>query len=226
MPDVAFIFGEKFKDYDLDDTRYFVHDLRVMLTTNKINPKIYKVTKVNELAPKGIFKCIVKQDEFDEKKDNVDLMICDYYDDDGDIVIDKPINDDPDPTKTSVIHWAEIDSNGEIAPILTPTDAHLTIGETSYFIAEFSDNKPTNIQWRVEYVNVTSADEDLPDERKEYYCNLLKISQFGNGEVDNNNLASISLRPNKMKSLIGKKFKLIVENYDGEYMSSIEVEVK
>lgn len=228
MPDFAFIFGEKLHDYGLDDTRYFVHDLRVMLTTNEINPKCYKVTKINELAPKGIFKCIVKQDEFDEKKDNVELMVCNYYDEDGDVITDPIVPDTPDISKTSTIYWGKY-TDGKINKIdtsissLIPDGLH--IGETSYFISEFSDNKPTSVEWRVEYVDVTPADTTLKQERKDYYCGLLKINDFGENDVNETKISSISIRPNKVKSLIGKKFRIVVQNHDGQYNSSIEAEV-
>jgi hypothetical protein len=225
MPDVAFIFGEKHKDYDLDDTRYFVHDLRVMLTTNEINPKCYKVTKINELAPKGIFKCIVKQDEFDERKDNVELMVCNYYDEDGDVITDPITSENPDPEKSSEIFWAKLNENNELVKDDT-TDLSLSVGVTSYFMAEFSDDKVSNAEWRVSYVNVTTDDETLSDERKSYYCGLLKITDFGESVVNETVISSISLRPNKVKQLIGKKFLLEVQNHDGEYASSIELEVK
>lgn len=225
MPDVAFIFGEKYKDYNLDDTRYFVHDLRVMLTTNKINPKCYKVTKINELAPKGIFKCIVKQDEFDERKDNVELMVCNYYDEDGDVITDPISPDIPDPEKSSEIFWAKLNENNELVKDDT-ADLSLSVGVTSYFMAEFSDDKVSNAEWRVSYVNVTTDDETLSDERKSYYCGLLKITDFGESIVNETTISSISLRPNKVKQLIGKKFLLEVQNHDGEYASSIELEVK
>ena len=96
----------------------------------------------------------------------------------------------------------------------------------SYFISEFSDNKVSSVEWRVSYINVTSEDENLSDERKDYYCGLLKVADFGESHTDEIAVSSISIRPNKNMGLIGKKFLLTVQNHEGEYLSSIEVEVK
>ena len=225
LPDFHYVFGSNFSDYGFDDTRLFIHDIRVMLTTNQLEPKCYKVTKVNELAPKGIFKCIVKQDEFDENKDNVDLMVCNYYDDDGDVITDPTILEEPDVEKTSTIYSASLNENNELVKDEVLSQS-LSIGITSYYIAEFSDNKVSNAEWRVSYVNTTEADEELTQERKDYYCGLIKISDFGEQIGDEIAISSISIRPNKVKQLVGKKFLLTVQNYDGEYMSSIELEVE
>lgn len=224
LPDTNYIFGEDRDLYGLDDTRYFDYDLRLMLSTNTIHPKCYRVTKITELAPKGVLKCTVKQDEYDAKKDNVNLMICNYYDEDGDITIDENIPIDPDHSKTSIISFAK---NTEDGIVEDPEGTNeLVIGSTSYFIATFSDDSPTEIQWRIDYVDVTEDDLTLSNERKEYYCGLLKITHLAETCNDENKLIhSISVRPNKVKSLVNKKFKLNVENYDGEYKSSILLEV-
>lgn len=219
------MFGDKFANYGFDDTRYITHDLRLMLTLNKIHPQCWRVTKVNELQPKGILKLVVKEDEYDEKKDNLDLMVCNYYDEDGDVITDPISPDIPDPEKSSEIFWAKLNENNELVKDDT-ADLSLSVGVTSYFMAEFSDDKVSNAEWRVSYMNVTTDDETLSDERKSYYCGLLKITDFGESVVNETTISSISLRPNKVKQLIGKKFLLEVQNHDGEYASSIELEVK
>ena len=43
------------------------------------------------------------QDDFNEKRDNPDLLICDYYNDSGDALIDNPIADPQDEEKVSKI---------------------------------------------------------------------------------------------------------------------------
>lgn len=224
LPDIYYLFGDNFADYGFDDTRYITHDLRLMLTTNKIHPQCWRITKVNELQPKGILKLVVKEDEFDEKKDNVDLMLCNYYDEDGDVITDPIIPEEPDVEKTSTIYSASLNENNELVKndVLSQS---LVIGATSYYIAEFSDNKVSSAEWRVSYVDINEADNELSQERKDYYCGLIKISDFGDSIGDEITISSISIRPNKVKQLIGKKFLLTVQNHDGEYKSSIELEV-
>lgn len=219
-----YLFGDKFADYGFDDTRYITHDLRLMLTLNKIHPQCWRVTKVNELQPKGILKLVVKEDEYDEKKDNLDLMVCNYYDEDGDVITDPIVPDIPDPGKTSCIYWAKLNDNNELVKDES-TSLTLAIGKLSYFIAEFSDSNVSNAEWRISYVNSTEADESLSEERKSYYCGLLKISDFGESITDEIAISKISIRPNKIKQLIGKKFLLTVQNHNGDYLSSIELEV-
>lgn len=223
MPDIYYLYGDKFNEYGFDDTRYLQKDMRFMLTLNKINPATYRLSKINDLQPKGVLKFTFKMDEYDEQKDNVDLMICDYYNDDGDVIIDPQTVITPDTSKISSIISAKLNTDNSLVKD-TVLDNTLSIGTVSYFIADFSDTVE-NPEWRISYVNTTEVDENLPDERKQYYCGLLKISTFGQSVVDGVNISSISIRPNKVKSLVGKKFNLTVQNHDGEYKSSIELEV-
>ena len=39
-------YGDEMSDYNLCDTRYLQHEHRFMLTHNKLDPKVYTVTKV------------------------------------------------------------------------------------------------------------------------------------------------------------------------------------
>jgi hypothetical protein len=225
IPDFYYIFKSNFANYGFDDTRLFIHDIRVMLTTNQLEPKCYKVTKVNELAPKGIFKCIVKQDEYDENKDNASLMVCNYYDNDGDVITDPVIPDEPNPQKTSSIYSAKMNKEGRLEKdVVINNDT--SIGVASYYIAEFSDNKVGSAEWRISYVDTTEADKTLSEDRKKYYCGLLKIVDFGTSNSDEITISSVSVKPGKVKQLIGKKFLLTVQNHEGEYYNSIELEVK
>ena len=223
LPDTYYVFKENMSKYNLDDTRYFRHELRLMLTTNVIHPKCYKVTKIEELATKGILKCTLKQDEFDERKDYVDLLLCNYYDDDGDLIID-PINaEEPIEENTSTIYSASLVNEELIKDETFVGD--MKIGINSYFIAEFSNLKVTNPEWRISYANNSEADETLSEDRKQYYCNLMNINNFGKNKLGEISISSISIKPNKVKSLIGKKFLLSVQDYDGQYKSSVELEV-
>lgn len=194
-----------------------------MLTLNKINPSIYRLSKINDLQPKGVLKLTFKMDEYDEQKDNVDLMVCNYYEEGGDIAIDPVPQPEPDESKISTLSWAILNNNNEL--IKDESLGHtLSIGNLSYFIAEFSDIVEAP-EWRISYVNTTEEDEGLSEDRKQYYCGLLKINTFGQNVINEKTISSVSVRPNKVKSLVGKRFLLTVQNHDGEYKSSIEMEV-
>lgn len=80
-PDAYNLFGEDFHKYDLCDTHYLQINQRVAMNVNEVYPQVYCITKVNEIQQKGIFKYIGKRDEWNEKRDNRKLMICDYYKD-------------------------------------------------------------------------------------------------------------------------------------------------
>lgn len=209
LPDVYRLYGDKMSEYDLYDTRYIAHELRFMLTNNIINPKIYEVTKVVDLSPQGIIKLTLKQDEYDQVRDNKELLLCDFYDDSGEIRVDDPeiLQDE---TKTSVITWMFVDDDGELIPNDGSYLEQLHIGKTSYFNVDFSDD---NIipEWRTELIG------DYTDEERIYYEKLLVLTKF-----DNHILA---VKAGKANSLIGKTFKLIVQDHDGLYESYIELEV-
>lgn len=61
-----------------------MHEQRFMLTNNIFDPKVYQVTKIIDLNPSGIIKLSIKQDELNNKTDNIQLRICDYYTESGD----------------------------------------------------------------------------------------------------------------------------------------------
>jgi hypothetical protein len=176
------------------------------MSNNTLDPKIYQVTKVTDINPQGIVKLSIKQDDFNEKRDNIELLVCDYYTDEGDITINVP-NTSSDVNKTSSINWMSIDDNGEL---VHSTETELNIGKTYYFGVTFSDNN-IDPQWRVSLIG------DYSEEDKEYYVGLMKLTKF--------DASTLALKPAKASSLKGKRFALSVSNTNGEYYSSIEVEV-
>lgn len=184
------------------------------MSNNNLDPKIYEVTKIKDITPQGVIKLSIKQDEFNEKRDNIELRVCDYYTDEGDIQIDKPTVNEPDITKSSEILWMTVNNEGELEEILDPSLKAVRIGRTSYFSAKFS-NETNKIdgQWRIELVNTGEFDE----EEIVYYEGLMKITKFDS--------STIALKPAKASSLKGKKFILSVSDIYGEYESSIELEV-
>lgn len=201
-------------DYNLCDTRYLQHEQRFMLTHNKLDPKVYEVTKVQDLVPQGIIKLTLKQDELNDIKDNIDLMVCDYYSDSGEISIKKESHIDE--TAVSYIWSAIVDDDG-ILQCNQELDNILHIAKTSYFNVEFflgDELQDLNAEWRIDY----NGSSDLTDEEKEHLCNLLLIRQLDK--------TTISIKPSKSSKLIGEGFVLSVQDSNGDYASSIELEVQ
>lgn len=210
LPDTNLLFGNKIVDYNLCDTRYLTHELRFMLTNNTINPNVYEVTKVTDLSPQGIIKLTLKQDEYDQVRDNIDLILCDYFDDSGEIKI-KEQNNNEQHGQTSIISWMFVNNDGELVKNDGSYSEELHIGKISYFSVEFSDEN-INPEWRTHLI----GDEYSDDERK-YYERLLVLTKYDS--------QILAIKPGKASSLVGKKFKLVVQDELGSYRSEIELEV-
>ena len=210
LPDTYFVYGDKLEELGMCDTRTITHLQRFFFSNNDLDPKIYQITKITDLNPQGIIKLSIKQDELNEKRDNIELRVCDYYTDEGDILIDKPSVNIIDNTKTSKIKWMNIDENGELVEGI---ESKLQIGQSYYFEVKFSDMN-IDPQWRIELIDDYN---EFNDEDKEKYIGLMKLTKFDK--------TTLALKPAKASSLKGKKFTLSVSNVDGEYYSSIEVEV-
>lgn len=208
MPDTHFVYGDNLEELGLDDNRYITYDMRFMITNNVIDPKVYQITKIIDTAPQGVIKYSYKQDEYDSVRDNRELRICNYYNDSGESLVSQYVSSEPDIEKTSEIHCMIIDEDGELA-VSQEENLVLHINDYSYFEVSFSDVE-VKPKWHIELVN----DGTLNDE---YYEGLLQLDEpFKN---------VISIRPSRAKSLIGKKFILSVSDINGEYYSSIELEV-
>ncbi len=210
LPNTYYVYGNRLEEFELMDTRTIAIQTRTMITVNDINPNCYMVTKNVDMHPKGILKLSLKSDDFNPKRDNVELKVCDYYNDTGDtIVIDPP--KDPDPETSSTIHYMVVDANNELD--VDDSFPILETGKTYYYNAEFSDSGVT-AQWRVELI-----DENGTYTEKERYSleRLMVIRDISS--------TGISLRPGKSNRLKGLKFKLSVCDVDGNYESSIDLEV-
>ena len=216
LPDLRYTYGDKLENLGMYDTRTIMHGQRFFLSNNNLDPKIYEVSKIKDINPQGIIKLSIKQHELNEKRDNIDLRVCDYYTDEGDIQIDKPIVEAPDNTKSSTITWMIVNDDGELEENIDPILEVLQIGQTSYFAAKFYDGIDEikiDGQWRIELANI----DGLNEEDISYYEGLMKITRFDS--------STIALKPAKASSLKGMEFVLTVEDIDGQYKSSIEVEV-
>ena len=199
------------KDLGLDDTRTVTHQVRSMITVNDINPSCYIVSKILDVEPLGILKLSLKLDEFNPKRDNVALKICDYYSDSGDIIIEEPTGTN-DPCKTSTIYYMKVNADGELEQSSEVT--MLTIGATYYWAVEFSDEDIT-AQWRIKLID----DEEQYTEKERLELERLMVIRDVSDTI-------ISLRPGKSNRLKGLSFNLIVCDTDGDYESKIELEVE
>lgn len=212
IPDNYFVYGDALESLGMDDTRTIMYGQRFMLTNNVLNPKVYEVTKIVELSPQGVLKLSVKQGEFNEKRDNLDLRVCDYYTDEGEILVDKKDTFVSGNTMTSEINWMFVNENGELDSNDGFNNEILNIGHVSYFKASFSDNTVDG-QWRIKLIN----DEDLNESDVKYYEGLMKLTKFDR--------TTLALQPAKASSLKGRRFILSVSDENGDYESSIEVGV-
>lgn len=193
-----------------------MHETRLMITNNPYNPLCYIVTKVNEMTPQGVIKLSFKQDDYNEQRDNVDLLVCDYYTDTGHTQVEPTtITPSPNPNKTSIIVNMDVDANNELIPNhQVGLMESVNIGVISYYNVKFSDQeiKP---EWRIELIDVNN---EYSEKDKKYYEGLIKITEFDN--------ETISIKPGKAKSLLDKKFTLSVcEKETGDYYSSCTLEV-
>ena len=179
----------------------------MMITHNKIHPKVYEVSKADDTVPAGIVMLTLKQDLYDPKRDNPDLMVCDYYADTGDVIIG-PQADVEDPTSTGEIIFMAVNSDGELEPCDTP--AGLGIGQMYYLSATSSINE-LNTQWKVTLTGDYTDDERVELER------LMVVRK-----VDN---TTISLKPGKSNRLKGLNFKVTACDIDKGYESTTIVEV-
>lgn len=169
-------------DYHLSDTRTIRHQLRFMITHNEINPKCWMVSKVDDTTPAGLVKLTFKQDDFNPKRDNAKLLICDYYNNSGDIIVDGNIQE---PVESS-IKYMVVNSDGELEESSSPIPT-LEIGNTYYFESDGSD-------WRITAIGEYTDEERLSLER---LITIRRVSE-----------TAISLRPGKSNRIKGMRFNL------------------
>ena len=188
LPDTFNVYKDVEK-YHLSDTRTIKHQIRFMITHNQINPKCWMVSKADDTTPAGIVKLTFKQDEYIPQRDNPTLLICDYYTNSGDIVVDADI---PEPI-TSTIRYMVVNADGELEQSDSPIPS-LQTGETYYFSADTPE-------WRITLVG------DYPEEER---LALEKLMVMRN--VDS---STISLRPGKSNRIKGLQFILSANDEEG-----------
>lgn len=210
LPDIHYVYKDGLLNLGLYDNRTILYEQRFMLTNNKIQPKVYQVTKVTDMTPQGMIKLSLKQDELNAIKDNVDLLVCDYYSTSGEANTGE-ITDDYEQDNSMKISSMFINDVDELEQS-EDVNTSLFVGETSYYNVTFS-NIESDFEWKVSIIN----NDDLDEEEIAYYEGLIKMNNFDK--------YTVSLKPAKARSLVGKKFTLSVSTLSGKYYSSIELEV-
>ena len=199
-----------------------------MLSHNKINPKVYKISKVVDLHPQGIIKLTFKQDEWDEKRDNLDLMVCNYYDNTGETQIVIPEAEPQNNTLTSYIYTAHVNSDGELQPDLVSQQIRdteynkLNIGNIYYFIVEYytgtvggeqSVSTDRQTEWKINVADATG----LSAKEQKHLDGLMVMETLDD--------KTISINVKKSKALIGHSFVLTATDLAGESRSTVTLEV-
>lgn len=213
IPDTYYTYGNNIYELGLSDTRTIMHEQRFMLTNNILDPKVYQVTKVVDLNPSGIIKLSIKQDELNEKRDNIKLKICDYYNDSGESNVSFVKDDSMPVVENPEIKWMQLNSEGELDEVLDDILKYLHIGQSSYFEC-IPSNVESHLNWNIEFVNVKNH---YSSEECSHFEGLIKITALKNGVI--------SVKPGRTKKLIGKHYLLSAEDRYGFIRSSIELEV-
>jgi len=210
LPDTYYVYGENLAKLGLSDTRTIKHEQRFMLTNNLLDPKVYQVTKILELFPQGIIKMSMKQDELNLDRDNVELRICDFYTDSGDIAA---ISGDLELFDADVTISQYIVDKDNMLSEADTTSNQVKIGASSYYKVNISNDNIEPV-WNIELLD---PNDEYSDKQRSYYCGLMKMSMY--------NRHTVMIKPGKASSLIGKTFRLYVDDLTGNRYSSIDLEV-
>lgn len=184
-----------------------------MITNNALDPNCYMTSKVVDMSPQGLLKITLKQDEFNIKHDNADLMVCDYYDDGGESRVAEEKSDEFVNIRTSTFVYAFVNDDGELEEYHDGHEEKLQLGKTVYFYVVFSAENIDPI-WRIRLLD---ENNEYPDSEKARLEKLMVLNKIDDHFV--------SLRPGKAGSLKGKKFILSVSDENGDYYSEKIMEV-
>ena len=209
-PDTNLVYGANREKLGLSDTRTIMHDQRFLLTTNDLDPKVYTVTKVVETSPLGLYKYSIKEDEYNPKRDNIELKICDYYTNMGDLksdVLDLNLTN----REFQIVEMVRSEED-ELIPSSIISSV-LALGKTLYYQAKLGLDYVQAV-WDIQLKD----DENQYDQKEKARLEgLIKLVQY-DGNV-------VSVRASKANSLIGKHFELYARQDNGNYISKIELEV-
>lgn len=213
LPNTFLLYGENMSRYGLSDTRSLKIQERIMISLNVINPNCYMISKIGEMTPQGIIKLTLKQDDYNPKRDNPSLMLCDYYNDTGDIIADQVILEDDIENPPTIIKMV-VDANNELnvgSPVFEPLV--IDIGETYYLRAVFNESN-TEAHWRIVLID---------NENNYSESDVIALEKLIT--IRNVDKTTISLKPAKAQKAKGLHYHLIVSNIEGNQFSEIELEV-
>ena len=198
LPDTHYTYGDQLSELGLCDTRTVMYLQRFIISINDLDPKVYQVTKVNDVSPQGVIKLSLKQDEFNKSRDSVEYHICDFYGDNGQ---PKVGTDNTDDSETVIIISVDSDLHSLVPPI-----TQVQLGG-KYF---FAHNLTEDMLWKVDFPSVASA-------RKESFAKLINITKIAD------NACSISVQSSS--ALRGKTFNLQVVDMSGAVRTEYALEV-
>lgn len=195
----------------MDDTRTINYEQRFFMSNNALHPKVYQVTKIIDVTPQGIIKLSIKQDELNEKRDNLELMVCDYYTNMGESQVEDNNPIYPDVSASYDIYQLHVNQDGELDYSGTVVKSNLYLGQPVYFGIR-PDAQEKDLEWQIHL-----KDDAVPIKEKEYYEGLIKINRFDS--------YTVLVKAGKAHSLIGRKFILSISDHDQNQYSSVELEV-
>lgn len=208
-PDTTLVYEDQREKLGLPDTRTIMHDQRFLLTTNSMDPKVYQVTKVVEVSPLGLYKYSVKQDEYNPKRDNIKLRVCDYYTNMGDPQPDIS-HEDLTGKEFSIIQLFT-NENEELIEQPGLSTSQLQLGNIYYYQAKLGTHY-VPATWEIKVL-----DDLIDDTEKKRLEGLIKLTAY-----DDN---VIAIKPAKAYSLVGKRFQLFASQENGNYTANVEWEV-
>lgn len=177
-------------------TRTIDYDDRFMICDNPLNPKVYEVSKIEDTFPIGVNKITLVQDHFDKIHDNVDEMICNYYN----------TAVPPEASRPSEVNLCELKCNG--------VNKTLLIGGSARTItATFYNSNNSTFVYEPEWHFIFDSIETTPDELSSKF--VLKFLQ-----------GAIKIQARDDRSLANKVLEVAVYDAKKSYYSSIKLEVK
>ncbi len=209
IPDIHAVYGDKCSELGLFDNRMITHGSRFMLSNNVLNPSVYVVTKVKDVNPQGLIKLSLKQDEYNDKTDDAELLLCNCRNKEGTSTVDVPKESVENDGK---IISLQLDKDGLLEVVGTVDYAELRKGEPSYFGINGHTNNPT-ASWKV-----TLMDDSMDDKHPaSYYEKLMRITNIDD--------TTIMITPGKAGSLVGKRFSLCAFFSESNIHTSIIIQV-
>ena len=149
-----------------NDTKTIAYDTKFLKSTPGRYPPIrWTITKIEDTATDGISKFTLAQDQFDPAKDNVDLMIANYY---------SPTYMEPEVEKPTITNNLEIVYSGTPTVRAGGGYKKLTLMERNG--EELVD--ATGVTWTPSFLEddfLDKLDIHYPDEEKQEKSNVLKV---------------------------------------------------